>query len=93
MLDTKPRWGNECPTDWKITFLKSEKFGSTVMAFHFAKPEGFGFIAGQFVDLTLINSLEMDDQAPSRSLTIITASFEDDLIFAVRFGIGYSSEA
>ncbi len=84
MLDTKPPWKNESTTDWRITLLRSEEIARATMAFHFMKPTSLEFMAGQFVDLTLVSPPEMDDQGPSRTLTIASAPFEDELMFAVR---------
>ncbi len=84
MLDTKPPWEDERAIDWRITLVQSEDIARATMAFHFTKPAGLEFIAGQFVDLTLVSPPEMDDQGPSRTLTIASAPFEDELMFAVR---------
>lgn len=84
MFDTNAPWENELTTDWRITLLGSEEIARATRAFHFVKPAGLEFVAGQFVDLTLVSALEMDDQGPSRTLTIASAPFEDELMFAVR---------
>lgn len=84
MLDTKPPWEDGRATDWRITLVQSEDIARATRAFHFIKPARLEFTAGQFADLTLISPPEMDDQGPSRTLTIASAPFEDELMFAVR---------
>ena len=40
--------------------LRREEVAEGTMAFHFEKPSGFKFKAGQFVDVTLIEPTETD---------------------------------
>lgn len=53
-------------------------------AFHFDKPAGFTFRAGQFVDVTLIDPPETDAQGNARAFSIASAPHEDGLMFATR---------
>ena len=54
------------------------------MAFHFEKPAGLSFKAGQFGNLTLINPAETDAEGNTRAFSFASAPYEDDLIFAAR---------
>lgn len=54
------------------------------MAFHFEKPTGFTFTAGQAGDFTLLNPLETDAEGNVRSFTLASAPFEEDLMIATR---------
>ncbi len=54
------------------------------MAFHFAKPSGFSFKAGQAADLTLLNPPETDSEGNIRTFSIASPPFEDQLTFATR---------
>jgi ferredoxin-NADP reductase len=54
------------------------------MAFYFERPAGFHFVAGQSMDFTLINPPEADDEGNTRSFSIASAPYEEDLMIATR---------
>jgi ferredoxin-NADP reductase len=54
------------------------------MAFHFEKPPDFAFKAGQFVNVTLIDPPETDDEGDDRPFSIASAPAEPELVFATR---------
>ena len=54
------------------------------MAFHFEKPMGFDFKPGQSADLTLMNPPETDTEGNTRTFSIASAPFENQLMFATR---------
>ncbi len=54
------------------------------MAFHFEKPSQFDFKPGQSADLTLSNPPETDAEGNTRTFSIASPSFENQLIFATR---------
>ena len=54
------------------------------MAFHFEKPSQFDFKPGQSADVTLSNPPETDSEGNTRTLSIASSPFEDELIFATR---------
>ena len=54
------------------------------MAFHFAKPSGFDFKAGQFAIWTLPDPPETDAEGNRRTFTIASAPYEDQLMFVTR---------
>jgi len=67
-----------------IKLLRSETVASETMAFYFNKPEDFEFKAGQYVQLSLINPPETDDDGNIRTLSIASAPSEKELLFAMR---------
>src|SRR5262245_17088006 len=54
------------------------------MAFHLEKPPGFEFKAGQYINVTLIDPPETDAEGNTRSFSIASAPFEEDLVVATR---------
>lgn len=67
------------------TWLKGrEEVAERTMAFHFAKPAGFQFQPGQFLDFTLLNPPETDAEGATRTFSIASAPYEDELVVATR---------
>lgn len=64
--------------------LRREAVADRTMAFHFAKPVGFRFTAGNAVDLTLVDPPETDCRGNTRTFSIVSAPFEDELTVATR---------
>lgn len=58
--------------------LSRELVAEATMAFHFSKPEGFSFKAGQAVDLALPG---VDAR---HAFSIVSAPFEDEIVLATR---------
>lgn len=54
------------------------------MAFHFERPSGFNFNAGQFADVTLTDPPETDAEGNTRTFSIASPPFENELIFTTR---------
>ncbi len=54
------------------------------MAFHFEKPSQFDFKPGQSADVTLSNPPETDSEGNTRTFSIASSPFENQLIFATR---------
>src|SRR5262245_10469842 len=54
------------------------------MAFRFAKPVGFTFKAGQFMEITLMNPPETDAEGNVRTFSIASAPNEEMLMIATR---------
>ena len=61
-----------------------ENIANDTMAFHFEKPDGFEYKAGQFGEFYEINPKETDDEGTNRPFSIASAPFEQDLIIASR---------
>jgi ferredoxin-NADP reductase len=65
--------------------LKSRReIASGTMAFHFEKPDGFTYKAGQFGDFTLIRPPEIDTEGSVRGFSLASAPYESDLMVATR---------
>lgn len=54
------------------------------MAFHFDRPEGFAFKAGQYMIVTLKNPPETDAEGNTRTFTIASAPSDADLMITTR---------
>lgn len=61
-----------------------EEIAAGTMTFHFEKPEGFSYKAGQFCDLTLDDPPETDAEGNTRGFTLASAPYENDLMVATR---------
>jgi len=61
-----------------------ETLAEGTMGFYFAKPAGFEFKPGQYMDITLIDPPETDAEGNIRSFSIASAPDEDHLLFATR---------
>lgn len=64
--------------------LGREEIAERTMAFHFARPEGFEFKAGQAADLVLPASSGLAPDAARHTFSVVSAPFEDRLTFATR---------
>jgi ferredoxin-NADP reductase len=69
---------------YKTILRRREEIADGTMAFHFEKPGGFAFKAGQFGDFTLINPGETDAEGNIRGFSLASAPYETDLMFATR---------
>jgi ferredoxin-NADP reductase len=67
-----------------VKLLKKEILAEGTTAFHFEKPKGFEFRAGQFADFTLISPPETDAEGDTRGFSLVHAPFEADLVAATR---------
>ncbi len=69
---------------YQVTLTKSQEIAEATLAFHLEKPVGFQYKAGQFVNLTLIQPPETDPKGNTRSFSIASAPYEEELMFATR---------
>jgi len=67
-----------------VRFIKSEEVAEGTRAFHFEKPAGFEYKAGQTLDLTIPNPPETDAEGNTRAFSIAHAPHEGDLMIATR---------
>lgn len=67
-----------------IKLIKKEQVAEGTMAFHFGKPQGFEFKAGQFADFTLFNPPETDEEGNTRGFSLAHAPYENNLMIATR---------
>jgi ferredoxin-NADP reductase len=70
--------------DYTAKLVRREDVAEGTMAFHFEKPPGFDFKAGQSADFTLANPPETDAEGNVRTFSIASAPFEDGLMFTTR---------
>ena len=54
------------------------------VSFHFEKPDGFAYKAGQFADYTLVNPPETDDEGNTRGFSLASSPFEPTLMATTR---------
>ena len=70
--------------DQKSKLIRREEVAEGTMAFHFAKPSGFAFKAGQSADVTLIDPPDTDAEGNKRTFSIASPPFENELVFTTR---------
>lgn len=61
-----------------------EEVAHGTLAFHFDKPAGFEFRAGQSIDLTLVNPAETDAEGNTRAFSLVSAPSDPELTIATR---------
>jgi ferredoxin-NADP reductase len=66
------------------TLTSRETVAEGTMAFHFAKPAGFGFKPGQAMNVSLIDPPETDAKGNARTFSIVSAPRESELVIATR---------
>jgi ferredoxin-NADP reductase len=64
--------------------LRREAVAANTMAFWFARPPGFAYVAGQNALFSLIDTAQIDAYGTSRTFTIASAPHEDELMVATR---------
>ena len=69
---------------YQIKLTSKKEVASGTMAFHFEKPKGFTFKAGQFADFTLSNPSQTDAEGNTRGFSLASAPYEEDLMVATR---------
>jgi ferredoxin-NADP reductase len=69
---------------YKIKLKQRQELAEGTMAFHFQKPPGFSYKAGQFGDFTLANPPETDAEGNTRAFSLASAPYEADLMIATR---------
>ncbi len=69
---------------YKVKLKYKREIADGTIAFHFEKPQGFAYKAGQSADCTLINPAETDAEGDTRAFSMASAPYEGDLMFATR---------
>jgi ferredoxin-NADP reductase len=69
---------------FKVKVKSRQEIAAGTMAFHFEKPEGFVYKAGQFGDFTLADPPETDAEGNTRRFSLASAPYESDLMVATR---------
>ena len=70
--------------DQAATLISREEVAEGTTAFHFEKPSAFSFTAGQSADVTLTDPLETDTEGNTRTFSIASPPFADELVFTTR---------
>ena len=70
--------------DYSSRLLSRVEVAEGTMAFHFEKPSQFDFKPGQSADVTLSSPPETDSEGNTRTFSIASPPFENQLIFATR---------
>src|SRR5689334_17519556 len=71
-------------TTFKSSLRQKEDLAEGTMGFYFAKPAGFQFKSGQYLDITLVDPPETDAEGNIRSLSIASAPEDEHLLVATR---------
>ena len=69
---------------YETTLVSSETVAEGTMAFHFARPAGFDFKAGQSMNVSLIDPPETEAKGNARTFSIVSAPHETELVIATR---------
>lgn len=69
---------------YKVQLTAKREVAEGTLAFHFEKPPGFAYKAGQFADCTLIDPAETDAEGNTRAFSFASAPCESELMFATR---------
>jgi ferredoxin-NADP reductase len=70
--------------NYQVPLTRKEQVAEGTFAFHFDRPAGFQFKAGQYINVTLIEPPETDAEGNTRSFSIASAPFDTDLMVATR---------
>jgi ferredoxin-NADP reductase len=68
----------------KAKLLSRVEVAEGTMGFHFEKPSQFDFTPGQAADVTLFNPPETDAEGNTRTFSIASSPFENQLMFVTR---------
>ena len=77
----------QLPAAWptfEAALVDRELVAERTMAFCFAKPADWTYRAGQFVDITLVDPPETDDEGNTRGFSISSAPSEDVIMITTR---------
>jgi len=69
---------------YESKLLSRVEVAEGTMAFHFERPSEFSFKAGQFADVTLTGPPETDAEGNTRTFSIASPPFENELVFTTR---------
>lgn len=69
---------------FRAKLKRRELVAERTMSFHFEKPAGFVFTAGQFIDMELLNPRQTDAEGNSRAFSVSSAPYEDTITVTTR---------
>ncbi|HWI13227.1 MAG TPA: FAD-dependent oxidoreductase, partial [Burkholderiales bacterium] len=67
-----------------VKLVRREPVAQSTMAFHFERPAGFAFKAGQAIDVVLPQVLDAAGKKERHAFSIVSAPFEDGIAIATR---------
>ncbi len=70
---------------FSLIFIKKEQLTAKIAAFYFAKPKGFLFLPGQYLQMTLPHD-SADERGSNRFFTISSAPEEEYIMITTRKG-------
>jgi len=71
-------------TTHEVRLQSHEEIAEGTMAFHFAKPPGFSYKAGQAIDIILVDPPASDADSAKHTFSLISAPFQEELAIATR---------
>ncbi len=71
-------------TIYEVRLEQREEIAEGTMAFHFDKPTGFSFKAGQAIEVVLIDPPTTDAQSTRHAFSLVSAPFQDEVVVATR---------
>lgn len=69
---------------YNVKLTEKKEIANGTMAFHFEKPEGFEFRAGQFCDIRILDPPETDAEGDIRGFSLVHAPYENVIGVATR---------
>lgn len=70
-------------SDYQVKLKGRQAVAENTMAFRFSRPDGFAFEGGQAISLTLLEP-PAEEGEDSRTFSIVSAPFEQELVVAIR---------
>jgi ferredoxin-NADP reductase len=78
-VTAKPSW-----PIFQSHLVRRQEVAERTLAFHFEKPSGWTFKAGQFIDMTLVSPAQTDAEGNKRGFSIASAPEEATIMIATR---------
>src|SRR5262245_2710137 len=69
---------------FETVLLRGEQVADGTSAFHFERPAGFAFQAGQAINLGLIDPPQTDTKGNRRTFSVASAPHENEIMIATR---------
>ena len=70
--------------EFNTKLVNKKEVAKDTMSFYFEKPEGFSYKAGQYIQMSLIDPPDTDDEGNKRFFSISAAPYEKDLMITTR---------
>lgn len=69
---------------YRVKLLKKEDVAEGTTAFHWTRPDGFNFKAGQNADYFQLNPPETDPEGNKRTFSFVSSPSDNEIVFATR---------